>query len=331
MCPISAKLNGERQSPSAWTRHLLAGVLAATMLLSGCALMGSGKGAPRMVARVLGPEAIAMTPQGRVFVTGRVGAYELVDARAEASLEPLEITAEIPAGCQFTGADTTTTWLFVLCTVGDGSYLLRGRIGTGTPVLNRVAYLPGIAIASGLTIDDEGRLYIADSRHGGEAITRVTGALGDAFQLQSTAWLDSTRGGFPNGLQFARGTLYLTSAGRLSAIKLDADGQPGEITPITTRLTFLDDFQVLRDGHFLLTDYSFNRLLLLSPAGIELGAFGHGTKGPTDVALLPMTGDDDKPMVLISERDGERISRVAVPGPVWRRLKTEASPARPGQ
>lgn len=319
MSAIRPKLNGRQRNGRPSPAYRLTALLASAALLTGCALLGDGAGAPRAIAEIQGPEAIATTGGGRVFVTGRGGAYELVDTDGTATLQPLEITAQIPPGCQFTGAETTGAWLFVLCTVGDGSYLMRGRIERRVPVLDRAAALPDVGIASGLTADPRGRLYIADSRQGATAITRVTGALDEAFRPQSRPWLDSTRGGFPNGLQFARGTLYLTSAGRLSAIALDSAGGPGEITPITTRLTFLDDFEVLPGGHFLLTDYSFNRLLLLSPRGIELGAFGHGIKGPTDVALLSV-GVDGGAAVLVTERDGERLSRVDMPSTLWQRV-----------
>ncbi|MBA1146301.1 hypothetical protein H0Z60_04440 [Ectothiorhodospiraceae bacterium WFHF3C12] len=301
-------------------------LLSAVMALGGCAVLGRGD-TPSAVAEILGPEAIVMSRDGRVFITGRSGVYELRDPEGAPRLEQLPVRANVPAGCQFTGAESWERWLFVVCTVGDGSYLLRAQIGSNVPVLGGAAALPDIAIASGLTADDRGTLYVADSRQGGAAITRVTGATSSAFELETEVWLQDTRGGFPNGLQYASGRLYLTSAGRLSAIDLDERGRPGEIRTITTRLTFLDDFRVLPGGGFLLTDYSFNRLIVLSAEGIEMGTLAHGLQGPTDVLLLP-AAEPGVPSVLIAERDRERISRVDPPESLQRFLMAPASNAR---
>lgn len=65
---------------------------------------------------------------------------------------------------------------------------------------------------------------------------------------------------------------------------------------------------LLGGGVFLVTDHSFNRLLLLSPQGLELGAFGCGLEGPTATLLLPGRDGGD-PAVVVTERDRAAVSR----------------------
>jgi sugar lactone lactonase YvrE len=300
-----------------WVRVILPRflLLAFFAIPAGCALLSAGSDRPVRVAAIESGEAMVRTDEGRIFVTGRDGTFELQGLSPDdAILTRLSVNAAVPAGCQFTGAATWGTWLFALCTTGEASYLLRARVGTAIPVLSQAAALPRIAIASGLAADNQGRLYVADSRHGGTAITQVTGATGESLEIDTISWMATTRGGFPNGLQYADGTLYVTSAGTLSAIPVGEDGEPGVRRTIISHLTFLDDFQVLPRGGFLLTDHSFNRLLLVGPEGVERGSFGRASKGPTSVLLIGAEdGGGRPPAVLITERGRDQVSQLDVP------------------
>jgi len=300
------------------------GLALLTFSLASCSLLAVGGGERTSLASLEGGEALVQSGDGAVFVTGRQGVFRLRGLDdAKPALAPVPIRVRLPAACQFTGAAVQQGWLFAACTTAEHSYLLQGALARSGTALTQIAELKGVALASGMAAGAGDRLFVADSRQRRAALSAVTVTRHTPLAVATAPWFDDQGTGFPNGVQASGGVVYLTSAGRLLAIPVRRDGAAGEARVVLTRMTFLDDFQVLDRG-FLLTDYTFNRLLLVNGSGAGLGSFAASTRGPT--AVLVAAGPDGKPRVLVTERERGRLSEVRVPDSLQRYLKPTAGP-----
>ncbi len=106
--------------------------------------------------------------------------------------------------------------------------------------------------SNGMAVDNKGDLYISNtsaflnSLYGlPEAPAIVKLSFGET--ITETAWLPAAQGGItPNGLQYQFGSLYLASSNKIFKIKIDSEGNAGEVTTAyeTDPSILIDDFDI---------------------------------------------------------------------------------------
>ncbi|WP_425409865.1 ester cyclase [Hyphococcus sp.] len=153
-----------------------------------------------------------------------------------------------------------------------------------------VAAMPQDAIPNGLDIDDQGRVYIADS----------SGAVWqwrpDASELTIWAADDLVRrrpyiGNFPgpNGLKVNKNYVYVTvsDTGAFIRIPIRKNGDAGD-TELIAHGAPGDDFAIDSNGDAYVTTHPFNSLLKVTERGVEEIVADHedGVIGPTSAAFV---------------------------------------------
>ena len=107
-------------------------------------------------------------------------------------------------------------------------------------------------VSNGMAVDRKGDLYISNttafftSFAGLEVPAIVKLSFGEEGTTE-TAWLPSAQGGIsPNGLQYQFGSLYLASSNKIFKIKIDSEGNAGEVTTAyeTDPAILIDDFDI---------------------------------------------------------------------------------------
>lgn len=141
---------------------------------------------------------------------------------------------------------------------------------------------------NGITIDDSGALFVADSNLG--RVWRVA-----ANAAQAEVWLDApllrpSGTGLPgaNGLKFYGGALYVSNSdsGNILRVPVKGDGLAGKPSIFITGLP-ADDFAFDERGSLYATTHLFNSVVRVSPNGTRtiLATDQQGVVGPSSAAF----------------------------------------------
>jgi len=244
------------------------------------------------------------TSEGRLFVSGDEGVYEIVQQGTTYSTRELPSDA---ATCWFGGLTEYAGTLYANCydTVRSNSLLYAAPLNAA-PQLRAIHSLPGVALANGLTHDEAGNLYIASTFDG--AILRLKLDPSDPLRvLAQESWLPSA-GLFSNGLKYFDGKLYWTAFTQLRSAAIRDGGKPRATRDLSGALTYLDDLYV-DGGGFLLDDYLNGRVLSLDTSARYQNATPIGTfNGPSSVQRALGRLGLSATALVVTERAGNRVS-----------------------
>lgn len=254
------------------------------------------------LAAVTAAENQTLTADGRHFVTGDEGIYELVpDGKGGASA-----TLRAPAsGCRFGGITEIGDVLYANCFADGDSYLYAAK-RSAEPAFQRIHTMTGIRLANGLTHDPSGHLYVACTYVG--RILRLTPSSTDplAIATQET-WLDGA-GVLTNGIAFADGSIYWSEGSDIKRVPIGADGKAGTPTPFATNGTAFDDIAVEPRAVFA-TDFLQGSVRVYDPSGTQIAATQITFAGPSSVRRAPAFGAG---AFVITERNGNAVSLLTV-------------------
>jgi hypothetical protein len=179
-------------------------------------------------------------------------------------------------------------YLYGVCTLNNDdsspSFLIAGEL-SAQPTFHTIAPLEPASIPNGMTVDDQGRIYITLSLT--NRILRVT--LASPLQVaRAEVWADGLS--FVNGIKYVDNALYVTVLeptlnSRFLRIPMLPDGSAGTPDPLYERaVTVLDDVLPF-EGGFIITDFVNGTLIFWDePRGAyaetPLGTF----YGPTSLA-----------------------------------------------
>jgi sugar lactone lactonase YvrE len=188
-----------------------------------------------------------------------------------------------------------------------------------------IATFPIGGLLNGMTPDDDGNLYIADSFAG--VIWQVSSRGGTPV-----VWLDlhapgSLAGGIgPNGIKFDKHkrNLYVTinNQGAIVRIPVDRDGQPGTPEVFVSNLASTDDFCFDELGNLYLATQASQSVLRISPDGRQetIASAADGLQN-TAAVLFGRRGNERLDLYILSgifggagSRPGVFVLHVGLPG-----------------
>ncbi len=202
------------------------------------------------IATIPDAENTLTTPDGRVFVSGGTGVFELKRSGDRYTATPINEDAG-----NFTGLAQRGDVLYA--NAFDGQ-LYAARL-TASPQLQAIHDL-GLAAPNGLATGPEGALYLSNGPLATSAlpdpkIVRVQLDTADPFKVtKQEDWL-ATGLTAPNGVAIRGRELYVTDSsllppalGRIERILIARDGLPGERHVIATLPSIADDLSVVGEG-----------------------------------------------------------------------------------
>lgn len=219
------------------------------------------------VANFERPENSLLTANGRVFISGGKGVYELTrNSNGGWTTTPLTLKYKTAVGfpsavpkdntpCGFLGLTESKGYVYALCTPNmynafATKYLFAMNLN-GPTQMQELGTLQNIALPNGMAADSKGQLYFADSGASvpgvGGKIVRITLANATTISSQST-WL--TPALKPNGVKIAEDVVYysenpkdlLAKTSYLRKSQINADGTPGPIRTVISYNNYIDDF-----------------------------------------------------------------------------------------
>ena len=259
------------------------------------------------------------TSNQRLFVSSDGAFYEL--AFGNAGWTKTKVPAVFRDGanrsCYFLGIAEVNGRVYTVCTADHVNplakkFLLALDTFDTAPMLQEVGELHGIALPNGLTIDNAGHLYVADSGLPllPGSIQKIT--LASAYTISTQTTFHRFLAFKPNGLRYAQGKLYVTvnpfsyiGVSQLLRYDLHPDGLHNE-TVLYKSLAFLDDFALV-EGGAVMAEFLGGRITHVSEHGTELHRAGFTQ--PTSVSLLtaPAYGAGN---LLVTERSTGNVHRL---------------------
>lgn len=243
----------------------------AVMLVTLC--LGCGTVTP--MATVPDAENALVTRDGRVFVSGSLNLYEITRNENGDFLRHTLVDGDF----YFTGIGEYMGYLYTVknspgirvLTRPDPELVIAPISGINpfdgpknVDELGVTLVLPGLGMPNGLAIDEQGRLFSADTRQGkifrfdidATEPTRVSGPFDSGLEgLES-----------PNGMAIDAGVLYFTDGKDVKKSVISAEGVLLPSVTLYTARTVLDDLMVYQ-GHLLVCNYMKGTLVCLSPDG----------------------------------------------------------------
>lgn len=170
----------------------------------------------------------------------------------------------------------------------------EGRFSNPT----RIAALPPDSFANGLTFDQNGNLYVADSNLG--RIWRIASGASRATVWAQSRLLKPTGARFENfplpganGIKVRADVIYVTNTATETVLRIPIrrDGDAGKIT---VRLHGIqgDDFAFAANGDMFITENPRSKLLRVTPEGriSTIATANDGLQNPSAVAFDPRLG-----------------------------------------
>jgi hypothetical protein len=258
-----------------------------------------GPGAKTKLADVVAAENQVSTGDGRLFVTGDEGIFELVAGGAGVT----KVTRAPKQDCKFGGIVESRGVLYANCYAFPDSFVYAAPLG-GDVSFRRVFTLEGAPLANGLAADAGGRLYVASTLAG--QIARLAIAPDDPFTITGReVWLDHS-GPLTNGLKYQAGAVYWSDGGTIKRAVVRPDGRPGPVSTLVVALTVFDDLAVDAQG-IVVADFLGGALRSYDLDGCFTGSTPFAFVGPSSVARAK--GPAFEPGALIvTERGGNRVS-----------------------
>lgn len=241
------------------------------------------------IAGIPDAENTLVTPDGRVFVSGGTGVFEIVAAGSGYAAQPIHDEA-----CNFTGMALRGDVLYANCFSGS----LHATRLSATPRLRKI-HEYGLSASNGLAAGPDGALYLTNGPLATSALPdpRIVRVWPDATDPLRIAlqedWL--TDGLFaPNGIAIAGREVYVTDSallppqlGRIERIGIAADGQPGERRLVASLNSLPDDLSLVGDD-LLVTLYSQGSIALIGADGVvKQQTRPLGLAFPSSVRLAP--------------------------------------------
>jgi hypothetical protein len=253
-----------------------------------------------VVEGITSAETILFADDGRLFVAGDDGVYELTrDGTGSIQKSRLDTHST----CGFGGLAQIGKILYAHCYSGE----LYAASLELSPQFRLIYTLTDVGLANGVASDADGRLYFADSFAG--TILRLKLDQSDPFKVvQQETWLDAAANGFPNGPAYFDSAIYFADFTSIDKVEIGADGTPGARTSFASQLTFFDDPYVDEAG-LLVPDYLLGSVDALDPLGAPRASTGSSTlEGPS--AIVPALGrlgfsNDD---ILVTEKSADRVA-----------------------
>ena len=257
----------------------------------------------RSARKVLHPqineaENLFFTEDGRLFVSGAEDIYEITRAADGRFIK----TDHFDEDCLVEGIVRSGQYLYGVCTQNNSddqaSFLIAGEL-SAEPSFHSIAPLEPGSIPNGMTVDDEGRIYITLSVS--NRIVRVT--LASPLAVERTeVWAEQLS--IANGIKYVDRALYVsvlepTLISRLLRIPLLADGSAGKPEPLYERaVTVLDDIEPF-DGGFIITDFVNGTLIFWNASRGAYAETPRGTfYGPTSLARGRPPMFDDRQLIV---------------------------------
>lgn len=251
------------------------------------------------LADVTAAENQTLTSDGRHFVTGDEGIYELSPNGQGGAVAVVRAQAQ---DCKFSGIVEVGEVLYANCYATSDSYLYAAK-RTPSPEFRRVhTFEAGTRLANGLTSDAQGRLYAASTYRG--RILRLTLASGDPLAVANeTLWLEGT-GPLTNGIKYVAGQVYWTDGSEIKRAAVNADGSAGPTRTFATGGALYDDVFVDPRG-LLAADYIGGYIRAFDRDGNVLATTKVGLEGPSSIVAAPAFGAG---AFVVTERSGNRVS-----------------------
>lgn len=231
-----------------------------------------------------GAENLTFSSDGRLFVSGGSGVFEITRG-PDGQLSATAISTEERG---YTGLAVRGDVLYAIS--GDGR-VWATRL-TATPQLQTIHQMSGMCIANGTSLGADGNLYVVDEPLNfcvpDPKIKRLMISDADPLQIVSEeVWVQGSALGtlsfgvgnvlrFPNGLQSDGRQFFGTDGGSIYTVELQDNGQAGPVTPIYFTVDVHDDLGLVADG-VLLADFLTGRISLISREGELLQATAPGT------------------------------------------------------
>ncbi|MDD9941019.1 MAG: hypothetical protein OXU20_08285 [Myxococcales bacterium] len=242
---------------------------------------------------LVSPEALPATENGaflddgRFFVAAAAGIYEI---RAAGDGYEATLLVQSP-GCVFGGLTSRGAKLYTPCTdlialTGELMVLDPDR---EDPVVSRAPFeTEAGAHYNGMAFGPDEALYLSNSLSANTpdpAVIRLVIVEEDPLRFTQTPFLQggatqATSGGtFPNGIRFARDTMYFVRGADVVAVPLDPGQRTAELKVVYEAdgaFPVIDDFE-LTDGRLWLTEFGVLRAL--------------GLPGQSQLVVTDLTGD----------------------------------------
>lgn len=213
-----------------------------------------------LIESITAAENLLFTSDNRLLATGNDGVFEV---RRNASGEGTAELLVSASPCNFLGITEVDGVVYANCSDFTTSAIYAARL-TASPDFKLLLSLPDVTLANGLTHDDSGHLYVAQTMQ--NQILRVTLSSTDPFQATSTdVWLSGS-GLFTNGIKVLDDTVYWSDFGGLKRAKILSSGNAGSVRTVASALTFFDDLFIDGDG-MLVADYLGNAVRAYSSRG----------------------------------------------------------------
>lgn len=290
-------------------------VVCSTLLVISLVLGGCGSESETIVNGVLESESLFFTEDGRLFVSGGNGVYEIIQA-VDGSYLKLDIFHE---NCLVEGIIQRYDYLYAVCSKLKpkeffDSYLLAARISDRAPVISDITddqvhpfmelkvihALDQLGIPNGMEVDEFGNIYIADSGKNDIVQVRFSSPTEvEAIDL----WAENISFAV-NGLEWVGDQLYYTGikAGTINSvmgrIQRNPDGSAGDSEILYQRsATVLDDLVAYQQG-IIVTDYLKGSLIYWREGEIVAETPADTFFAPTAVAPARQPMFDDSALVV---------------------------------